>query len=666
MKIMPSARIPANEVASPRALRWRGLYAHTLAGRPARVILLIGFSSMRSLHIHVRLAALPLALSACFPWSASAQERTALKEAVVAATRSAQPLADLVADVSIVDRATIERSGATGIADVLARLPGIQIGRSGGQGSATSVFVRGAESRYTAVYLDGVRLDSQATGGVQWEQIPLSQIDRIEVLRGPAAAVYGSDAIGGVIQLFTRKGEAGKPALYAGVGVGSHRSYQLEAGISGRTGANDAIDYSLGLSKERSEGFDSQPLRLRRPTDGVLNPDRDGYERLSGNARVGLQINPAHRLDATLLASQLESQYDAFSYQPATPADDRNHGRLRTAGLTWAGQWTEAYSTRVQVTDSHARYATSPSLYRTETDLRGYLWQNEFRIGAHLLSAMLERREDALLNGTIDRERSQNALALGYGLTAGPHTLQLHLRRDDDSEFGGQTTGSAAYGFAITPQLRATVSAGTSFRAPTLYQRFSEYGVGSLEPEEGRNIEAGLRWTQGTTSLGVVAYRNRLRNLINFGGPGACLSTFGCYVNVGRAQYEGITLSANHALGNVQLRASLDLQNPTDRDTGRRLARRAKRYATVGADTQLAGWTLGAEVQASGMRYDNAANTNVLGGYALVNLYTSTRIARDFTLLARVNNLTDKGYEAARLYDTGGRTFWVSLKWAPT
>jgi vitamin B12 transporter len=318
----------------------------------------------------------------------------------------------------------------------------------------------------------------------------------------------------------------------------------------------------------------------------------------------------------------------------------------------------------VQVTDSYSRYATSPSLYRTETNLRGYLWQNELRLGAHLLSATLERREDALVNDPIDRERSQNALALGYGVTAGAHTVQLHLRRDDDSEFGGHTTGSAAYGFAITPQLRATVSAGTSFRAPTLYQRFSEYGVGALEPEEGRNLEAGLRWTQGATSLGVVAYRNRVRNMINFGGPGACLSTFGCYVNVGRAQYEGITLSANHSIANVQLRASLDLQNPTDRDTGRQLARRAKRYATVGADTQLAGWNVGAEVQATGMRYDNAANTNVLGGYALVNLYTSTKIARDFTLTARIDNLADKHYETARTYDNAGRTLWVGLKWA--
>lgn len=613
-----------------------------------------------------RLAALPLALSACWPLSASAQAQPALSTTVVTATRSEQPLADLVADVSIVDRTQIERSGAVGLPDLLARLPGIQITRNGGQGSNASVFVRGAESRYTAVYLDGVRLDSQSTGGVQWEQVPLSQIDRIEVLRGPAAAVYGSDAVGGVIQLFTKKGEAGKPAPYVGVGAGSHRSWQLEGGISGRAGADNAIDYAVGVSRERSRGFNAQPQRLAPPNAIPKNPDDDGYARLSGHARLGLQINRAHRLDATLLASQLESQYDTSRFTATTPfADDRNHNRLGTAGLTWSGQWTEAYSTRLQVTDSHSRYATSPSPYRTETDLRGYLWQNEYRIGAHLLTATLERREDALQNGDIDRERSQNALALGYGLNRGPHALQLNLRRDDDSEFGGQTTGSAAYGYAITPAWRATVSAGTSFRAPTLYQRFSEYGVGSLEPEEGRNLEAGLRWTQGASSAGVVVYRNRVRNMIVFGAAGACSSEYGCYENVGRAQYQGVTLSGNHQLGQVQLRASLDFQDPKDRITDRQLARRAKRYATLGADTQVAGWNLGAEVQATGRRWDNAANTNRLGGYTLMNLYASTQVARDFTLTARVDNLTDKQYETARLYDTGGRTLWVGLKWAP-
>lgn len=165
--------------------------------------------------------------------------------------------------------------------------------------------------------------------------------------------------------------------------------------------------------------------------------------------------------------------------------------------------------------------------------------------------------------------------------------------------------------------------------------------------------------------MGVVAYRNRVSNLINFGAAGRCDSSFGCYENVGRAEYKGVTLSAAHRIAGVSLHGSIDWQNPRDLDSGKLLARRAKRYATLGADTLVAGWTLGAELYASARRYDNAANTNVLGGYTTLNLYTSKRVARDVTLLARVDNLADKDYQLARTYATGGRTFYVGLKWEP-
>jgi vitamin B12 transporter len=577
-----------------------------------------------------------------------------LQETVVTATRTEQPLADLVADVSIVDRETIESSGATGLADVLARLPGIEISRNGGLGNASSVFLRGAESRFTAVYIDGVRIDSQSTGGAQWEQIPLSQIDRIEVLRGPAAAVYGSDAIGGVIQLFTRRGE-GPARPYVGVGIGSQGTRKVEAGVSGSDGA---FDYSLGIAREISDGFDAK-------VSGSHNPDRDGYQSTSGNARLGFKINARHRLDATLLASRMNAGYDNSSYKAANPVDDRSLNRLRTAGLTWAAQWSDAYSTRVSVTDSASRYETTPSPYLTETKLRGYLWQNDYRWGAHRFSAALERREDDLQNAPIQRGRSQDALALGYGINAGRHTLQLNVRHDSDSEFGGKDTGSASYGYAFAPHWRATASVGTAFRAPTLYQRFSEYGVATLQPESSRNAELGLRYAQDRSSFSVVAYRNRVSNLISFVGAGTCASAFGCYANTARAQYEGVTLAGSYHLSGVQLHGSLDLQNPRNLDTGKQLARRAKRHATLGADTRIADWTVGAEVQASGRRFDTVANTHVLGGYALFNLHASTRIARDYTLLARIDNLTDKDYQLARTYATPGRTLYVGLKWAP-
>jgi vitamin B12 transporter len=612
-----------------------------------------------------RLALLPLALAAAFPALAQpAAAEPALRETVVTAARVEQPLSDLVADVSIIDRATIERSGATGVADVLARLPGIEIARSGGLGNTSSVFVRGAESRFTAVYIDGVRVESQSTGGPNWESIPLAQIDRIEVLRGPAAAVYGSDAIGGVIQLFTRKGEAGV-SPYVGVGIGSRNLRRIEAGVSGAAGG---FDYSLGVAREKSDGFN---VRL----DPGYDPDRDGYRNTSGNARLGFQINAQHRLEATLLASDLKSGYDDFGYVPGAPVDDRSRYKLRTAGLSWTAQWTDVWRTRLSLSDSIGKYETVPNFYRTETDLRGFLFQNEFRFGPHLVTAALERREDKLKNAPgvgdfaspgLDRDRSQDAIALGYGFTQGPHALQINLRHDDDSEFGGQNTGSIAYGFSVTPAWRVTASAGTAFRAPTLYQRFSEYGVAGLDPEKGRNVELGLRYAEGATSASATVYRNRVRNLIGFDySSTACQSFFGCYGNTARATYEGVTLAASQRFGDVTLRGSLDFQDPRDDISDKLLVQRARRHGTLGADLRLGTWTLGAEVQASGMRYADAANSQRLHGYAVFNLSATAPITPELSVVARIDNVADRDYQLVRNYATPGRAAYLGLKWAP-
>lgn len=577
---------------------------------------------------------------------------------MVTATRTAQPLSDLLADVTVVDRDTIERSGAAGLADVLARLPGIEFQRNGGPGTTTGVFLRGSESRFTAVYIDGVRIDSQATGGAAWESIPLGQIDRIEVLRGPAAAVYGSDALGGVVQIFTKRGE-GPFAPFVGIGFGSHGTRKADAGFSGSQGA---FDYSLGLVDERSEGFNSR-------TAAGQNPDLDGYRSRSANAKLGFQLNRAHRLEASVLANDVNSQYDS-----ASTRDDRNLRELNTLGLNWQARWTEAYSTRLSISDSRDRYQTTPSPYLTVTDLRSYLLHNELRLGTHLFTAALERKEDHLQNAPIDRGRSQDALALGYGWKSGPHAVQLNVRHDDDSEFGAKNTGSAGYGFAITPQWRVTASTATAFRAPTLYHRFSIYGVSTLQPESSRNKEIGLRYEDGSSSFGIVAYQNKVSNLITFtSGSGPCtngrapvaLANRACYSNTAQAEYSGVTLTGGYKIGNTRLSASLDLQNPRDLGTGRTLPRRARQHAVLAADTRVGPWSLGAEAQLSGRRNDSATNTVVLGGYGLINLSASTLVARDWTFMARVDNLADKSYELAQTYATGGRTLYVGLKWAP-
>ena len=583
-----------------------------------------------------------------------------MKETVVTANRIEQPLSDLVADMSVVGRETIETAGAVGVADVLSRLPGVQIVRNGGAGSNTSVYLRGADTRFTAVYIDGVRVDSQSTGGASWQDIPLEAIDRIEVLRGPAAAVYGSDAMGGVVQIFTKKGE-GKAKPYVGLGWGSRGTVKAQAGISGGVAG---WDYSLGVSHASSNGFNAK-------TSAGFNPDADGYRSNAFNGRVGYQINSNQRVEATALTSYMNAGYDATVSKTSPMADDRSIYKMNAVGLNWLAKWSDVYSTRLQYTQSRDFYQTKPSVYETDTRLHSYLFQNEWRLGAQTVTAALERREDKLVNNGLDigsRNRSQNALALGYGLHAGKHTLQLNARHDRDSEFGGHTTGSAAYGYEFMPNWRATASAGTAFRAPTLYQRFSQYGDASLSPEKGRNVELGLKWGKGSDSFSATLYRNNVSNLINYvGGTGTCAGNTGlyggCYANVAKARYEGITLAATTRLGMVNLQGSVDFQDPRDTDKDLQLARRSKRYANLSADTTLAGWRLGVEMQAAGRRFDDAANKTVLGGYTLWNLSAQKQLTRERSLVTRINNLADKRYELARTCATEGRSGYIGVKW---
>ena len=466
--------------------------------------------------------------------------------------------------------------------------------------------------------------------------------------------------MGGVVQIFTKKGE-GKAKPYVGLGWGSRGTVKAQAGISGGVAG---WDYSLGVSHASSNGFNAK-------TSAGFNPDADGYRNNAFNGRVGYQINSNQRVEATALTSYMNAGYDATVSKISPMADDRSIYKMNAVGLNWLAKWSDVYSTRLQYTQSRDFYQTKPSVYETDTRLHSYLFQNEWRLGAQTVTAALERREDKLVNNGLDigsRNRSQNALALGYGLHAGKHTLQLNARHDRDSEFGGHTTGSAAYGYEFMPNWRATASAGTAFRAPTLYQRFSQYGDASLSPEKGRNVELGLKWGKGSDSFSATLYRNNVSNLINYvGGTGTCAGNTGlyggCYANVAKARYEGLTLAATTRLGMVNLQGSVDFQDPRDTDKDLQLARRSKRYANLSADTTLAGWRLGAEMQAAGKRFDDAANKTVLGGYTLWNLSAQKQLTREWSLVARINNLADKRYELARTYATEGRSGYIGVKW---
>jgi len=599
--------------------------------------------------------------------AASAQAQNKLDTVVTTATRTPQKLSDVLADLTVITRADIERQAFGSLADLLRAQACFELGRNGGPLATTSMFVRGADTRHTTVLVDGIHYDSQASSGATWQNIPLAQIERVEIVRGAASAIYGSDAIGGVVQIFTRKG-SGKPTVELAAGAGNRGLRQGSVSVTGMTGI---VDYAFSLGGERSDGYNSRPT-----SDPAYQPDRDGYRQGNGSARVGVQLAPEHRVEVMAVRSKSNSQYDA-SAKPTV--DDRNLNEMSALRGSWAAQWSPALNTEFSAGESTDRYEIPPPgfAYLTETRIRSYALNGGYRFGAHQFTGVVERREDRLLNSSLPQsatpgqgDRHNNAFGAGWLWSDGPLSLQLNARRDDDSQFGGATTGMLAGGWKLGAGWRVRGSWGTAFRAPSLYQRFSDYGNANLVPEHGRNAEVGLHFEQGNTNLGVTAYRNLIDDLIIFGAAGQCPSSFGCYENVSQGRLQGLTLSAGTQLGIVRLSGSVDLQAPKDvtpgkANYGKQLARRAKEHAKLRADTSIGNWDFGALLLVSGKRFDNAGNTVKLGGYATLDLDAQYEISKPLRLQLKLENAFNRKYQSANGYDAQPLQAFIGLRYTP-
>lgn len=614
------------------------------------------FVSYKRSRAPVRFCASAFAVMAAFPVLAQEQAIT-LKEVVVTASRVQQPVGDVVADISIIDRMEIDRLGVSTVRQLLARLPGLQAIFSG---DSINVYVRGAEARMTALYVDGVRVDSQdglrLGGGVPWELVPIDQIDRIEVLRGPASAIYGSDAMGGVIQIFTRRGVAGFTP-FVNLGAGSFNLKKLEAGFSGGQGG---WDYALSVGRETSDGFNTRP-------DLLHNPDHEAHSRQSGSLRLGYQLSASHRVELTALDSTLNFQYVPWN----GGADIEAKSTLGTTAVSWSAQWTDAYSTRLSLSQSQtARTDNAPNDF--QTNLQTALFENSLRFGPGTLTAVFEHRSDdfdakaTTWDPAFKGARTQTAVALGYGANYGQHAVQVNVRQDNDSLFTSKQTGALAYAYTFAPNWRANVSAGTAFRAPTLEQVYGPYGDAKLAPESNQNHELGVSYTTAARSFKAVVYHNDILNMISSSQTLAtCSAGYFCYYNVGQASIQGVTLSGVQRVGDYEMRASLDSMAPINSITGKTLSLRARKTLSLGVDRRVAAWRLGGELQAVGERFDNAANTVVLPGYALLNLNVSKQMAKDWQVVMRMDNATDVNYQQVGQIATPGRTFYVGLQWQP-
>ena len=595
-----------------------------------------------------------LALGVALSLPAVAQRPARQAEIVVTADRIATALEDTLASVSLITRDDIEASASNDVFDLLRAVPGLDIVRGGGQGQQTSVFLRGANSNHSLVLIDGVRVSSLGTGAFAWEQLALDQIDRIEIVRGPRAALWGSDAIGGVIQIFTRRAEGFDGALR----VGNHETLGIDAGAGWR-GERGGFDVRLGytdvggVSSQNEEGFS-------------FDPDDDGFRHrnalLHGDLALGEQ-------DVSLMASRRDNDV----------AFDQGESEIVQSqyGLTLAGPLGDGFGAlqdwnhRLSLASGRDTLITPAFFSRFDSRREQLDWVNEFNVAqnADLVLGLAYVRERGVNLDTFSNEpvfaarRNNRALFATWKQDFAPHAIEFSARHDENSQFGGESTFGAAWGWEIGDSVRTVLSAGEGFRAPTLNELYSPgfgglfAGNPALAPEHSRNVEAGVDVDLGEdATLGLRVYRNQIRDLVDFSGG----DTFQA-INIGRASIDGVELQGSWELGAWALGGNATWQDAENRDTGTDLLRRPSRKATLTLDRRFDnGARFGIESHASSSRPEFGGE---LAGYGLLSLRGNLPLTECLTLDARVENLFDRDYVLVRGFNTPGMTALVSLRW---
>lgn len=558
----------------------------------------------------IPLKTLPAALLLVFAHAAASAAETELETIVVTANRVARTADETLAAVTVITRKDIERQQATSVPDLLRGLPGVQFSNNGGPGKSTSLFLRGTNSNHTLVLIDGVRVGSATTGTYGLQDLPIAQIERIEIVRGPRSSLYGSDAIGGVIQIFTRKGP--QPASLS-LGAGSRQSF--EAAVDGGVGTAD-LWFNAGVSSSSTRGINV--------SDTANEPDRDGYTRSDVNVRGGGRLGTSLSYDVQARHLEARNKYDG------TPNVSDITQELFTGNLRYDVNERFASSLRLaQNLDATTSLKEERFYSRIDTRRNQASWQNDFTLAAgHQFVTGLDWQYDEVLsnNAYARAKRTNRAVFLEYLGEAGRADIQLSGRHDRNEAFGNHNTGSAAVGFTLSPALRLHTSYGTAFKAPTfndLYYPPSCYtdnvgttycyvGNPDIKPETSRTTEAGAGGKLGDFSWDASLFRTQVSNLIEWQtDPANTNNTIP--TNVAQARITGLELSASQKLGDTTIAANATFLDPKNRsegaNDGKLLARRARQSGRIDVDHQFGRWGLGTTLNAVGKRYDNAANS---------------------------------------------------------
>jgi vitamin B12 transporter len=558
---------------------------------------------------------------------------------IVTATRTEIPLSDAIVPVTVISREDIELSLATDLAELLRFQAGIDIGRNGGPGQATSVFMRGTESNHTLVMIDSVRMNPGTLGGAAVQHIAPEMIERIEIVKGARSALFGTDAIGGVINIITRRAESAYFETGLGAGSFDSRSGVLSGGNRGENG-----DFSVSVSYQDTEGFAPR-------TDSDIER---GYDNLSVNL-YGARSFGDSELSLRHWQTEGTVEYLDFFLTPVDQDFTNSTTALQLDNAIGARGTSKLIAAFMQ--DDIAQNQSDDFVKSDRVSLD---WQYSHGFAEHTLTGGLfyvdENASSLSFGSGFDEQTAVRAIFIQDQWARDRHKAFVALRLTDHETFGNHTTWNVEYAFSLNADWTLNAGLGHAFRAPDATDRFGFGGNPDLDPEQADEAQLGLRYAPGSGHrVDLEFYANDVDDLIEFD-----LATF-TLRNVARAEIRGAQLAYEYRGENFVVHAELTRQRAEDADTGSRLLRRAEESASLTYTRNLGAHRVGLSLFASGDREDFGGVR--LDGYVLANLNAQFSLGNTWSLYARIENLLDTEYETAANFRMQERSGFVELKY---
>ena len=607
-------------------------------------------------------AALPLlGVSAAF---AQAAADSPAQEVVVTAARVEQKLPDTLPSTSVISRKDIESSPAADLPDLLRTFTSFSVAQTGPLGSQTSVFVRGANSNQVLVLIDGAPLSRADFGSAPWELIPLDQIDHVEIVRGNLSSLYGGSAVGGVVQIFTKRGSG----IHIALSSGSFGTTNGSLSFGHRFGdAATPLDLSASLSGQTTNGYSARDPKA----DPSANPDRDAAHQDGSTVSIGKTWTPGQRTEFAFMHTNTHSEYDG-STAPKVEQDVLNteldsfslqshHQLLPTVKLDLsAGETLQHFSDPTQA-DSEFGPSSTAGSGRT----RLYGAQVDWRFAPdHSVQVQFEDRNErfGMTPQPQDSQRTRQTKSerIGYlGSFLDAIDVQANLRHDDADDYGSANTGLLALGWRLSPAWKVVGQVSTAFSAPSFSDLEFAATPDSLKAEHSRDIELGVHWTGASWLARATWFNQRQHDLIGFDPV-----TFAS-VNIGHSANRGIELAADGDTGYGKLGLDATFQDPRNTDTDTALARRARTILAASYRVPVFGWDTGAYVRYNGRREDiDPVTFATVQAKARTTLGLSTQhaLTPNWTIGAKVDNLTNTRTPEVLGYTPPRRTVLLTLR----